>query len=338
MKFVPGFNLRRTLLALIGAIVALLIVIPFLYGVAGVRKNLEDRLAPTRAPQVVRQTPLPPTAVATQRPVVPPPPTAPTSLSVPPSTINGIPIQRIVYLSDAARVNIRDIFAQGQEWGRNPRSVSKIGDSTMVYPPFLAAFDGSAYRLGRFAYLQSSINYWAGSFERTSVAVKKGMHTWSEFDPAWSVPELCAAGESPLACEIRLSNPSIAIVRLGANDTSAPQMFEQNLGLIVKYLLARGIIPVLGTKPDRTEGQSNLINNIIRKTASAYSIPLWDYDLVAGTVPGRWLEPDQLHIRAGGTRDFASPAAFQAGDSLEDLTALLLLDAVRREIGADQLK
>jgi hypothetical protein len=159
------------------------------------------------------------------------------------------------------------------------------------------------------------------------------MHTWSQFDPAWSIPELCGPAEGPLECEFRLHNPSIAIIRLGANDIEYPNDFERNLGQIVKFCLARGVIPVLGTKPDRADGEGNIINNLIRKTASAYSVPLWDYDLLAGTVPGRGLEADGVHMLGGGTRDFNSPAAMRQGDALEDLSALMVLHAIQVELG-----
>ncbi len=335
------FNLWRTLIAIFISLVAICFAVPLLYDLTGVRRNLEDTIAPTLAAQLTRRTRIPPTA--TPRATASPPPASiatrvPHTPAPTVSALNGIPIQRLVLISDSTRAHVRDIFALGQSLGRNPRAVAKIGDSTMVYPPFLSTFDRRNYQLGKFEYLQETITYHAGSFGRESVAVKKGMHTWSQFDPAWAIPELCAPSEGPLECELRLQNPSIAIIRLGANDTEFPSLFEQNLGAIVKFCLARGIIPVLGTKPDRYEGASNLINNLIRKTASAYDVPLWDYDLIAGTVPGRGLEPDGLHMRGGGTRDYRSSAALSAGDALEDLTALMMLDAIRREIGAAESK
>jgi hypothetical protein len=334
------YNLLRVLVALISALVALLVVIPLVYDWAGVRTNLEEFIAPTQLAEMHRKTRVAREATPTAEFVTrAPAPTQVPQTPAPPlptvAALNGVPIQRLIFLSDATRAHVRDIFAQGQTLGRNPRAFSKVGDSTMVYPPFLAVFDRQTFRLGKFAYLQPTIDYYAGTFGRTSVAVKKGMHTWSQFDPAWALPELCAPNEGPLACELRLNNPSIALIRLGANDTEFPREFEQNLGAIVKYCLARGIIPVLGTKPDRQEGESNLLNNIVRKTASAYSIPLWDYDLIAGTVPGRGLEPDLIHMQGGGTRDYRSPAALRAGDSLEDLSALMMLDALRRELGVE---
>ncbi len=334
-----SYNFRRTLVAIFVALFALCIFIPLLYDLAGVRTNLEDTLAPTLVAQITRKTRVPRTA--TLAPKISPPSSterspqrsdSPQSPLPTVSALNGIAVQRVVFISDSAREHIRDIYALGKSLGRNPRAISKVGDSTMVYPPFLETFDYKNYRLGKFAYLQPTIDQHAGSFGRASVAVKKGMHTWSQFEPAWNIPELCTPDEGPLACEIRLHNPSIAIIRLGANDTEFPTLFERQLGEIVKFCLARGIIPALGTKPDRHEGESNLINKLIRKTALAYRVPLWDYDLIAGTIPGRGLEPDGLHMLGGGTRDFNSRAAMRAGDALEDLTALMVLDEIRREL------
>jgi hypothetical protein len=334
-----SYNIRRTLVAILVALISLLVVIPLMYDWAGVRSNLEEFIAPTLVAQKKSRTRLPrtPTPNNSLPPIAAPSRVPETPLPQVPlptvAAVNGVPIERLVLISDSARVHIRDIYALGQSMGRDPRAVSKIGDSTMIYPPFLTAFDGNYYRLGQFAYLQETIEFYSGSFGRESAAVKRGIHTWSQFDPQWAIPELCGPNEGPLECEIRLHNPSIAIIRLGANDTLHPSLFERNLGAIVKYCLARGIIPVLGTKPDRYEGESNLLNNIIRKTASAYSIPLWDYDLIAGTVPGRGLEPDGLHIRNSISRDFGSPGTMRSGDALGDLSGLMILHAIHRELG-----
>jgi hypothetical protein len=235
-------------------------------------------------------------------------------------------------MSSGAGQRVREISARGQTLGRNGWVLSKVGDSTMAYPPFLAAFDGRGYRLGAYAYLQGAIDRFAGSFARESIAVRVGMHTWSEFDPKWANTRVCRSAEGPLACELRLNNPSVAIIRLGANDVSSPNLFEAQLRKIVDLCIAQGVIPILGTKPDRLEGEANTLNRIVRQIASAYHIPLWDYDWIAATVPGRGLEKDGVHMRGGGTHDYVSPRAFQSGDSLEDLTALMMLDAVLREI------
>lgn len=335
-----GYHFLRVFVAVIAALIALLIVVPLMYDLAGVRTNLEEIIAPTQVAEMRRKTrtAIPPTIISPAATLTPPPTEIAPTLSPPlptASALNGVSLPRFVFLSDATRAHVRDIFARGQSMGRNPRVFSKVGDSTMVYPAFVAVFDTRMYRLGKYAYLEPTVAYYAGAFARSSVAVKKGMHTWSQFDSAWAVPELCAPSEGPLECELRLNNPSIVFIRLGANDTEYPREFERNLIAIVKYCFARGIIPVLGTKPDRQEGDSNLLNNIVRKTAWAYNIPLWDYDLLADTIPLRGLEPDLIHMQGGGTRDYRSATAMRAGDAVQDLSALIMLDALRRELGVE---
>jgi hypothetical protein len=247
--------------------------------------------------------------------------------------INGLPLGQVVAMDEPVRLHVREVLAQGRALGRDPRSLAKVGDSTMAYPPLLAAFaDDQAYKLGDYGYLQATITYFSASLAKQSPAVHKGMHTWSEFDPDWAPSDLCAAGEAPLACELRLENPAVAIIRLGANDGYAPAAFEDYLHRIVETCLAQGIVPVLGSKPDHTDGPGNPINKIIAQTAASYKLPLWDYDLVAGTLPGRGLESDNLHIVGSGSHDYTSPDTLKSASAVEDLTALLALDAVRQEI------
>lgn len=288
-------------------------------------------VTPTSSPPATRVPPQRVTASPTLRAKASPT-AAVNAAANQPGMLNGVPLDRILIMTDAARRNIRDIFAKGQSLGRNPRAFSKVGDSTMVYPPLLSAFGGKDYALGKFSYLQATIDYFGSSLARTSAAAKKGMHTWTEFDPAWVALSACGPQEGPLGCELRLNNPSIAIIRLGANDYYAPKLFNEQLRRIIDTSLAAGVIPILGTKPDRMEGPANTLNGMIAEAANAYAIPLWDYDAVAATVPGKGLVSDGVHIRGIGSHDFTSTQAFSSGDSLEDLTALMMLDAVRREL------
>ena len=250
-----------------------------------------------------------------------------------PDGLNGVPTDKIIVMSEATRQRIGEIFTHGQSLGRNPGAMSKVGDSTMIWPPFLAVFDNPAsYKLGAYAYLQATIERYAGSFARNSMAVVKGMHTWTEFDATWADQQQCKPGEGPLPCELRLHNPSVAIIRLGTNDAYQPVEFEAGLRRIIEFCMTNGVIPVLATKPDRLEGAENTINQIIYRLAASYQIPLWDYDLVAGTVPGKGLQEDKLHYLGGGTHDYTSPALSWGADSLQDLTALMMLEAVARQL------
>ncbi len=225
---------------------------------------------------------------------------------------------------------MRAIYARGQELGRDPNAFSKLGDSTLLNPHFLGPFDQGDYKLGDFDYLRPTIDRWRGSFERHGIATHFGLHSWTVFDPMWADEEWCEAGEHLLACEVRLQNPSILFVRLGSNDAGAPSGFRFNVKEVIEYAIDNGIIPIIGTKADRFEG-SNENNDILRALAAEYHVPLWDFDRLADTLPGRGLDSDQVHLIIDELpHDFTDPAAFQRGHAMQDLSALIALDQVRR--------
>jgi hypothetical protein len=101
---------------------------------------------------------------------------------------------------------------------------------------------------------------------------------------------------------------------------------------VVEHLIANGVIPVIGTKADRFEGPGNINNEILRQIAADFKLPLWDFDIVAGTLPGRGLDVDNVHMTLFYEHDYSSPTAFQRGHSVHNLTALLVLDTIWREV------
>ncbi len=247
------------------------------------------------------------------------------------TSINGIALDAIVVMPEEEAQNVRRIYLVGQALGRDPRSFSKLGDSTIENPHFLTRFDDGPYNLGAYTYLQPVIDYFHGSFSRQGVAVQRGLHTWSVFDPMWADPYACNPGEHLLACEIRVNNPSVLFIKLGSNDVGVPDSTERNLRQIVEYCLSAGVIPILNTKADRHEGAGNINNSIIRQLAADYQIPLLDFDLVAGTLPGRGLAFDGVHLTSFYAHDWRSPVALQRGYGVHNLIALMILDRVWRE-------
>ena len=265
---------------------------------------------------------------ATEPPAATVPPTP--ALAPPqPVAVNGVPFESIVAMPPEVVAHVREIFATGQALGRNPHAYAKIGDSTTENPYFLARFDEGPYNLGAYAHLQPVIDQFRGSHGRDSVAVRIGLHSWTANDPAWAEPGLCLPNETPVQCELRLHNPSIVLIRLGTNDAGVGLMFEANIRTIVDTALAAGVIPVIGTKGDRHEG-SNENNDILRRIAAEYRIPLWDYDRVADTLPGRGLDQDAAHMLTFYSHDYSDPTAFTRGHAMHNLTALMVLDAIWR--------
>ncbi|MFN2136278.1 MAG: hypothetical protein ACK2UK_10010, partial [Candidatus Promineifilaceae bacterium] len=246
-------------------------------------------------------------------------------------SVNGLPESAFILFSDEARSVAQETFARGQALGRNPRAFTTAGDSTTEIPFFLGRFDEGPYNLGDYAYLQPVVDAFQGSFNHDSASVRVGLHSWTLFDPAWADEATCLAGEAPLPCEIRQQNPSILFIRLGSNDYGVPELFDKSIREAVEYALEQGVIPVIGTKADRGEG-SDQNNALLRQIAADYDLLLWDFDLVAGTLPDRGLDEDHVHMTTFYAHDYTQPEAFLRGHSLHNLTALMVLDTLWKEV------
>jgi hypothetical protein len=243
--------------------------------------------------------------------------------------VNGVPPEQIAVISPETAAHVREIWALGRQLGRSSQYYSKLGDSTAMTPHMLARFDEPGLNLGDYAYLQPTVDYYAGVFDEFGVATNYGLHSWSIFDPMWAPKEWCEPNEHVLECEFRLNNPSVLIIRLGSNDAGSPDGFRYNIRLAVEYALENGVIPVLVTKADRFEGDDTN-NTILREIAAEYQIPLWDFDQVATTIPGKGLDADGIHMVYYTANDYSDPAAFQSGHALQDLTGLIMLDTIRK--------
>ena len=251
------------------------------------------------------------------------------AMAPPPDQVNNLPFDSFIRMDGAVIDHMREIFATGQSLGRNPQAFSKAGDSTIESPYFLGRFDGSPYNLGAFKYLQAVIDHFKGSCSRKSQAVRIGQHSWTLLNPTWADKKQCQPDESPLACEFRLTNPSVVILRLGANDAGVPRLFDKKMRAVVEYAIEQGVIPVLSTKPDQRQGTEQ-INDILRKIAADFKIPMWDFARVSDTLPGRGLGLDGVHLTGFYQHDYTLPEAFQRGHAVQNLTALILLDKIWR--------
>ena len=94
-----------------------------------------------------------------------------------------------------------------------------------------------------YADLQTTIDYYEGSFERESVAVRRGANTSSLLTSLWADPKLCEAGESMLACEYRVHNPSVVLIAVGSNDALGVDNFEEQMRRIIEFTISRGHCP-----------------------------------------------------------------------------------------------
>jgi len=249
--------------------------------------------------------------------------------------VNGVPIETIVVMPEEVQEHVREIYAQGRLRGRDGNAFSKLGDSLIATPSFFTQFDAGVYNLGPYEYLQPAIDYFSGSYERYGVALRPGLHAWGVFDPLWANKDWCQPNETMIACEFRLNNPGLLLILLGTNDAGSPGNFAYNIRKVVEFCIENGVIPVLVTKADRFEGPENTNNNLLREIAAEYSIPLWDYDLAAGTMPDRGLQEDQVHLTLFVENDYTMPEAFDTGHGVHNLTGLMMLDAIRQAVTSE---
>ncbi|GMQ78097.1 MAG: hypothetical protein BMS9Abin02_0594 [Anaerolineae bacterium] len=284
------------------------------------------QVLPTSTPQAtgtLTVTPAPATST-----IEPTPPT-PTPT---PRRINSLNQDEFIVLPDEVRKRIIQIHVVGQQIGRNAKAFSRLGTSIVDTRHFLGRWDEGPYDLGPFEYLEATVAYYSGSFSRIGEATQRGLSTWTVFNPQWADRDDCLANETMVDCEFRLHNPSILLIFLGTNDTGAGPTFEKNYRELINYVIDSGVIPVLVTKADRFEGRDNRNNKIIRELAAEYQIPLWDYDKLASTIPGRGLGGDKVHMTLFDRYDYAVPEAYVRGYGLFNLSALIMLDAIRNEI------
>jgi hypothetical protein len=335
----------RTLGYLIGVVVLLVLAGCGASSVAVVAEATAvpptDTTVPTPIPTIAvtatapaTTTPIPPTdqptSVQTTRL-----PDTPTPTTTPEPTLNGIPYSQIIILSDETIQHMQEIYAQGQENGRDPNRFSKLGDSIIANADFLTRFDlPGTYILGPYDYLQPVIDNFPGSWERFGVAIRIGLRAWGVFDPAWANKDWCEPNEVLIDCEIRLNNPSILIIHLGSNDLD--DNFDEFLRKTVERTLELGVVPILLTKADRYEGDDNRNNNTIRQAAADYGVPLIDFDVVAATLPNRGIkEGDTVHLSGPLSHDYNLPEVYEKGHTVHNLTVLLMMDRIWREVMID---
>jgi hypothetical protein len=218
--------------------------------------------------------------------------------------------------------------------GRNPTAFSKVGDCGGTPSWFLGPFDlaDEYYSLGEYTYLKPVIAYYQGSYERYSMAVSPGFNTSSVLSPFWADASQCESDEGPLQCEIRLQNPSVALIMLGTNDQFRANEFEEPMRAIIEYTISQGVLPVISSKADDLEGNGQ-INAILYKLALEYELPFWNFWAAVQDLPdqGQQIE-DPGHLTWAPNR-FDNSDYMQAGWPHRNLTALQVLDVIYQTVG-----
>lgn len=256
-------------------------------------------------------------------------PMATTRPTLAPDEWKQLPI--IPYVSEA----MKDVYQHGLALGRNPNVFSKIGDCQTNTGFYLVDFDyPNQYALGEYADLQETIDYYAGSFSRTSLAMRDGYNVAAILTPLRADPEKCESGETPIACEFRLNNPSVAIISLETNfNGKTAEYYGKYMRQIIEYSLEQGVVPILATKGDNIEGD-NSINAEIAEIAMEYDIPLWNFWAALQPLPNQGHSTelnDGFHL-SFSRNFFDQEDNMLSGWPWRNLTALQALDAVRKAL------
>lgn len=232
------------------------------------------------------------------------------------------------------------IFKIGQAMGNRSNAFALVGDSNTQNPAFLQPLDAGNYNLGDYGYLEDTIKYFRGSYARSqsSPAAVGGFNTTKVLDPANS-PSWCNRGETPLACELRSTKPSIALILLGTGDQHTWQGFEGRYRTIIEYTINQGVIPVLITKGDSLESRDNnapygYINAIIARLSREYDVPLLDLHQAISNLPNTGFNSDGFHYNTppDNTSCYFLGDSMRYGYTIRNLTALQMLDAIRRQV------
>jgi hypothetical protein len=235
---------------------------------------------------------------------------------------------------------MREVYQKGLALGNNPRAFSKVGDCQNICEAFLCLYDKDGYKLNQpyppigypqppyhnsgsdFSYLQETIDYFAGSWGRESIAVEGGFNFPAVFSPLRADPEQCKPGESPLVCELRLHKPSFVIIGMEYwYKGRTAENYEKYLRKAVDYALQHGIIPILEAKADNLEGDHS-INLTTARVAYEKEVPFWNF----------WREVQKMDDHGMDVRrDHADGfhITYEA-QLIRSFTALQTLDALRR--------
>jgi hypothetical protein len=231
------------------------------------------------------------------------------------------------------------IYREGLESGNNPHTFIKVGDCMTDTPFFLIPIGEGDYDLGEYESLQPVIDQFIdgelNSFSRQSQAAAGGFNTASILDSMWANPEFCESGETPLSCEFRIMQPSIALVMFGTNDVTSltEEQFDFSLRSVLAETIRNHTLPILSTFPQRPEfpEKTLLFNQIIVQAALDYDIPLINLWQALDPLPNQGVEPDDTtHMTEpidGSAANFTAEN-LQTGFTTRNLLTLQVLDLV----------
>jgi len=200
--------------------------------------------------------------------------------------------------------NAFSIYQNGISSGRNPQNISVVGDCQAIPFVFLGKFGIHQYSLSPSDYyLEEMIEYYRDSFAREGNAVRGGFTAASVLTSIRADPDHCIRGETPLECEWREQNPSIAFINMETwREKGTVDRYESYLRTIVEYSINNGTLPIIITKADKAEAESHVINPAMARIAYEYDVPLINFYQAAQYLENYGIDPNRegFHLSESG--------------------------------------
>ncbi len=245
------------------------------------------------------------------------------------------------------------IVQTGIDNGRRAGVFTRVGDSDTTSGDYLRPIGmrGDFCEYGPYAYLEETVAFFnepprrdvPNSFDAGSIAAVNGLTMTAVLDPIWTSDAACHPNESPLSCEYRLTEASIALIMLGRMDVTYfdAGFYEESTRRVLETSIDAGVIPVLTTfvvPPDNEVYEASIVfNNVLVDLATAYDVPLINLWRGVQTLPRHGIGPDETHLShaVGEFCSFDGPQ-FAHGGTLRNLLSLLALDDIRRSLIAER--
>lgn len=183
------------------------------------------------------------------------------------------------------------LYTASLDAGHNAHLFTLAGDSNSNPLRFLDRVTSGAFPLGVYPELRPVVDWFAPSFSHLSLAVGGGFSTTDVIDPANAAGITgCLSGEGLFACELRMSKASVVFILLGTGDRFDWHEFENHYRALLDNAIHQHVLPVLVTKADDLEtwqggASSGYINNVIRRLAQEYQLPLLDLWAATRSLP-----------------------------------------------------
>jgi GDSL-like Lipase/Acylhydrolase family len=219
---------------------------------------------------------------------------------------------------------MRQVYRQSVAYAKDLHMFTVVGDCNSLPPVYLQRVANGEFDARNWSSLRWVANRFTPSFTRISLAVNGGFNAEAMMDPDWANHALCDKNAGPFACEVWVSRASVVFIEVGTGDQYTWKDFEKNYRPLIEQAQSKGVLPVLVTKADDLEARngapSGYINDIIRRLAGEYNVPLLDFWLASRQLPNNGL------LDEGGLNFHLS----YAGRDLHLVATLQTLDAIAR--------